>query len=132
MLRIAICDDEKDCLNSTQDMLNLYMAEKKLSYRADSFCIPSDLFDVTEKGMIFDIYLLYIYMPGITGMSIATELRSHGYAPRFARPAARFRQELIAKYGEERGSKIRYAEAYQICEYGYPLTEELYKKFFPF
>ncbi len=57
---------------------------------------------------------------------------SRGYAPRFARPAARFRQELIAKYGEERGSKIRYAEAYQICEYGYPLTEELYKKFFPF
>ena len=78
MLRIAICDDEKDCLNSAQDMLNLYMAEKKLSYHADSFCIPSDLFDVTEKGVIFDIYLLDIYMPGITGMSIATELRSHG------------------------------------------------------
>ncbi|MBE6934046.1 MAG: PIG-L family deacetylase [Ruminococcaceae bacterium] len=55
-----------------------------------------------------------------------------GYAVRFARTAARFRKELIEKYGEEKGSKIRYAEAYQVCEYGGALTEELEKEFFPF
>ena len=43
---------------------------------------------------------------------------SRGYAVRFAKTAARFRRELIEKYGEERGSKIRYAEAFELSEYG--------------
>ena len=53
-----------------------------------------------------------------------------GYAVRFAKPAARFRDKLIEKYGEDRGSKIRFAEAFQICEYGSPMTEELEKEFY--
>lgn len=48
-----------------------------------------------------------------------------GYAVRFARTAARFREELIEQYGPEKGAKIRYAEAYEECEYGEPLTEEM-------
>ena len=54
-----------------------------------------------------------------------------GYAVRFAKTAARFRKELIERYGEERGSKIRYAEAFMLCEYGGKLTDELKEKFFP-
>ncbi len=57
---------------------------------------------------------------------------SQGYAVRFAKTAARFRRELIEKYGEEKGSKIRYAESFEVCEYGAPLTEELKQKLFPF
>lgn len=48
-----------------------------------------------------------------------------GYGVRFAKPAARFRNQLIEEYGAERGSTIRFAEAFQVCEYGSPLTEEL-------
>ena len=55
-----------------------------------------------------------------------------GYMVRFAQPAARFRKELIEKYGKDRGSKIRFAEAYEICEYGSPLTEEIGKELFSF
>ncbi|MBR5587058.1 MAG: PIG-L family deacetylase [Clostridia bacterium] len=55
-----------------------------------------------------------------------------GYAVRFAKTAARFRKELIERYGEEKGSKIRYAEAYEVCEYGNPLTEEKKKEWFDF
>lgn len=57
---------------------------------------------------------------------------TRGYAVRFAKVAARFRKELVERYGEERGSKIRYAEAFMFCEYGAPLTEENKKKFFDF
>ena len=46
-----------------------------------------------------------------------------GYSVRFAKTAARFRKELIEQYGKERGSRIRYAEAYEVCEYGGPLTD---------
>ena len=38
--------------------------------------------------------------------------------------ADRFRDELVERYGEERGSDIRYVEAFEGCEYGSPLTEE--------
>ncbi len=55
-----------------------------------------------------------------------------GYSVRFAKTAARFRKELIARYGEERGSKVRYAEAFQVCPYGGALTDELKEKLFGF
>lgn len=55
-----------------------------------------------------------------------------GYSVRFAKTAARFRQQLIERYGQEKGSKIRYAEAFELCDYGHPLTEELKKALFPF
>lgn len=46
--------------------------------------------------------------------------------------ANRFRDKLIERYGEERGSKIQYAEAFEGCEYGTPLNEENIKRLFPF
>ena len=55
-----------------------------------------------------------------------------GYAVRYARTAARFRQELIRRYGPERGGAVRYAEAYQICEYGKQPDAALLEKLFPF
>ena len=76
MLKIAICDDEKEFRSAAEQMLKLYMADKSAQFLADTFDVSSDLIDATEKGTIYDIYLLDIYMPGITGMSIATELRN--------------------------------------------------------
>lgn len=55
-----------------------------------------------------------------------------GYGVRFAKTAARFREELIEKYGAVRGGRVRYAEAYELCEYGAPLTDELKKILFSF
>ncbi len=50
-----------------------------------------------------------------------------GYLIRYAKPAAKHRQRLIEIYGEDRGSKIRFAEAYEVCEYGSPMPEEMKK-----
>lgn len=47
---------------------------------------------------------------------------TRGYSVRFAKVAARFRKELMEQYGPEHGSKIRYAEAFEVCEYGAPLA----------
>jgi hypothetical protein len=50
---------------------------------------------------------------------------------RSADTANRFREKLIELYGEEAGKAVKYAEAFQVCEYGrQPSTEEL-KKLFP-
>lgn len=68
----------------------------------------------------------------LKGMNITAETTDEevmaakrGYSVRFAKTAARFRKELIERYGEERGSKIRYAEAFEVCEYGSPLSGEV-------
>lgn len=68
----------------------------------------------------------------LKGMNITSETTddevmaaTRGYAVQYAKKAARFRKELIEQYGTERGSKIRYAEAYEVCEYGSPITDEI-------
>lgn len=48
-----------------------------------------------------------------------------GYRVRFAKTAARFRDRLIELYGPEKGAKIRYAEAFEVCEYGSPMKDEI-------
>lgn len=51
---------------------------------------------------------------------------------RYGNEADRFRQQLIERYGQERGSKVQNAEVFEHCEYGSPLTPEKKKILFPF
>lgn len=46
--------------------------------------------------------------------------------------ADKYREKLIGRYGEERGTHVQYAEAFELCEYGTRLTEELQQRLFPF
>ena len=55
---------------------------------------------------------------------------TRGYAPRFAKPAAKYRERLVELYGKERGSKIRYAESFMLCEYGKQPSAEFIKELF--
>jgi DNA-binding LytR/AlgR family response regulator len=41
----------------------------------EQFENPFDFLDKLEKGEKYDVYLFDVYMPGLTGVSIATELR---------------------------------------------------------
>jgi len=46
--------------------------------------------------------------------------------------ADRYRSTLIKWYGEEQGHKVRFAEAWEICEYGRQPSEAEIRKLFPF
>jgi LmbE family N-acetylglucosaminyl deacetylase len=46
--------------------------------------------------------------------------------------ANRFRDALIKWYGSERGAAVKYAEAFEICEYGRQPNQEEIRKLFPF
>lgn len=46
--------------------------------------------------------------------------------------ADRFRESLIQLYGEERGKAVKYAEAFELCEYGRRPTAAELKQLFPF
>ena len=78
MLRIAVCDDEQLYLDKARAMLEQYAAAHDMEITAEAFMNPSALLDSIEAGERHDIYLLDIYMPGVSGMSVATDLRSKG------------------------------------------------------
>ena len=52
MLKIAMCDDEKEFRDAAERMLKLYMEEKDVPFEVDSFDVASDLIDTLEKGTI--------------------------------------------------------------------------------
>ena len=54
------------------------------------------------------------------------------FKSRFASTANRFRDKLIELYGEEKGKQVRYAEAFEICEYGRQPSPEEIRRLFPF
>lgn len=51
---------------------------------------------------------------------------------RSAKTAVRFRDELVARYGAARGAAVQTAEAFEVCEYGAPLTDAARARLFPF
>ena len=53
-------------------------------------------------------------------------------ARRFADTASRFNLQLAEWYGPERARKVKYAEAFEVGEYGRVPTKEEIRKLFPF
>ena len=78
MIRIALCDDEKIYLEKIKNIVKQYSDEKGLLFDICAYDSPSDLLDRIAEGEEYTVYILDIYMPGITGMSVATELRGYG------------------------------------------------------
>ena len=76
-------------------------------------------------------YLRGASTEGMTDEEILA-LESNSAFHSFVKCASRHRQKLIERYGEERGRRVRTAEAFMLCEYGAPLTEEKRRLFFPF
>jgi hypothetical protein len=48
------------------------------------------------------------------------------------RVADKYQEKLTELYGAEKGSKVRYAEAFEVCEYGRRPSEGELKKLFGF
>jgi len=51
---------------------------------------------------------------------------------RLGKQAERFRGQLIACYGPQRGRAVKYAEAFEWCEYGAPFDDAAARRLFPF
>jgi len=52
------------------------------------------------------------------------------HAPRFAAVANRFRAKLLERYGPRKGQAVKYAEAFEICEYGAPVDASAVERLF--
>ena len=54
------------------------------------------------------------------------------FRQRFARIANQYRDKLIELYGPEKGQAVKYAEAFEICEYGRQPSADDIRRLFPF
>jgi DNA-binding LytR/AlgR family response regulator len=74
-MRIAVCDDNIDELSHISCLLEDYRREHNNSITYETFHSATELLE-TIKSKNFDLFILDILMPGITGMEAAKEIRS--------------------------------------------------------
>ena len=55
-----------------------------------------------------------------------------GFANRSQAVAKQYRDKLVEWYGKDRGEKVAYAEAFEICEYGRRPNRKELERLFPF
>ena len=77
MIRIAICDDEEKELSRTKVMTSVYaVANPELEIQLSTFQEPVELLKIIRNQQdAFDILLLDIYMPELTGVELARAVR---------------------------------------------------------
>ena len=74
-MKIAVCDDDIAELNNICEILNNYFEEKKYDIYISKFGSSVELASIIQKEK-FDIYILDIVMPVLSGMNLAIEIRS--------------------------------------------------------
>ena len=74
-MKIAVCDDDIAELNNICEILNNYFEEKKYDLYISKFGSSVELASIIQKEK-FDIYILDIVMPVLSGMNLAIEIRS--------------------------------------------------------
>ena len=79
MLRIAICDDEEKQLDQIAALLNAYLQPRPgLHGQVEAFRSGRELLERAEKAGGFDLYVLDILMPELSGIDTGRRLRALG------------------------------------------------------
>lgn len=76
MLSIACCDDSELERDIVQDILKEYCSERKTEIEIVSFASGIELLKALDNEGCFDIYILDVMMPRMTGIELADNLRS--------------------------------------------------------
>jgi DNA-binding LytR/AlgR family response regulator len=77
-MKIAICDDDKQELLQLRQFVDEFLscAFVKGKIEVHSFESSLELIKQLESGKYFDVFLLDVIMPGITGMELANHIRN--------------------------------------------------------
>lgn len=79
MLRIAICDDEENQLCQIEDLLRAYLQSRPgLHGQVETFRSGGALLSRAEETEGFDLYVLDILMPELSGIDTGRRLRALG------------------------------------------------------
>jgi hypothetical protein len=119
----------------------LFMSDDFIHPEAFKADVAIDIDDVIEKKM--DMYhqhksQMYEWLPfnqGILDQVPASDADRRiwlGKTRKSESDASPYREKLIELYGKEKGSKIKYCEAFEDSGYGAKLTKENMTHYFPF
>ena len=76
MLRIGICDDNREDIARIRELAVRFSEEHpETPVQIQAYGQPYDLLDEVEKAGGFDLYLLDVVMPHMTGVALARRLR---------------------------------------------------------
>jgi len=76
MIRIAICDDEQDAVVLHEEMIRKSLQTCGIGYKITTYTQSSNLlYDIMDDGFFYDLILLDIEMPGVTGMEISEKIK---------------------------------------------------------
>ncbi len=76
MIRLALCDDEAEQRTAIGGLLREYVANRSaLAVKLSVFSSGQDLLDAAEECGGFDLYVLDIVMPGLSGIDLGVRLR---------------------------------------------------------
>lgn len=80
IMNIAICDDDQQSCGMLKIMLNEYSSRKELTdINISVFNDGNDLLDAVQENQGFDICILDIVMPTVSGIDLGVKLRDSGY-----------------------------------------------------
>jgi len=77
MLQIALCDDNNTELLQMKQIIETFKAAHSSQYniKCDTFLSGLDLLAAAESATSYDIFILDVVMPLMTGIEVATEIR---------------------------------------------------------
>lgn len=79
MQRLCVCDDREDEIASTRVLIAKFTEQHpEYPIQASYFSSPFDLLDDLEKSGGYDLYLLDIIMPHMSGIELAEKIRKRG------------------------------------------------------
>ena len=78
MIRVAVLDDDREQLAYIVGLLGEFSSSSAVPLEAQTFDDPFELLDCLERKGGFDLYLLDVLMPVISGMEVAERIRARG------------------------------------------------------
>lgn len=79
MIEIALCDDNAEDIETIKSLAERFAAEhSEFPMRLSTFASAAELLEHIEESTGFDLYILDVMMPEISGIRLAEVLRSRG------------------------------------------------------